>query len=322
MKKYMIPTVIILAPLIACAFLLNDGPVFLVAALMGFTILFAINRSRTNVMKMTRWSKANPRKAQVVITVLQVALLSLGILAGNNLKELGYELSNTISLVFGAILLIGFLYVPFFPQRKVIAIPRQVNRQRFAFMSIALSAFVLMVYFGNTLQDKYPNSFITRSVKAIDQAIFPENPEDTAPSDLDLQPALSESGYQPVEKKASGNMVFASYALTENMTILPPADVKGSKENLKAEKRVKRFEKKKARLMNLIQKHRKAFAGMSTGIAVLLIILLLIPLCAGVCLIISGGAGGIAGGLALLALSIFGIIKIGRSVRKNKEAKQ
>ena len=73
--------------------------------------------------------------------------------------------------------------------------------------------------------------------------------------------------------------------------------------------------------MNFIKKHRLAFAGMSIGLAVLLIILLCIPLCAGICLIISGSAGGILGGIALTALSVFGIIKVGKASRKNKEGK-
>ena len=71
-----------------------------------------------------------------------------------------------------------------------------------------------------------------------------------------------------------------------------PDNKKETKTNLKAEKRIKKFEKKKAKLMNLLKKHRLAFAGMSIGVAVLLIILLCIPLCAGVCLIISGGGAG------------------------------
>jgi len=282
----------------------------------------SINRIRTKVLKMTRWSKANPRKAQLLITGLQVVLLPLGIFLGNNLKELGYDLSYTTALVFGIILLIGFLYVPFLPQRRTIVLPKQGNRQRFAFISIALSAFALMVFFGNKLQDKYPNSLIARSVKAIDQAIFPNDIQYTAPSDLDLKPVRSEQYDQTFKRELSENIVFASFSLTEPETIILPGNGKESKESLKAEKKAKKFEKKKARLMKLIKKQRLSFAGMSIVLAVILIVLLCIPVCAGVCLIISGSVGGVLGGIALLALSLFGIVKIGKAVRKRKEPKQ
>lgn len=273
---------------------------------------------------MTRWSKANPRKAQLLITGLQIVLLPLGIIVGNNLKELGYEFSNTTSLVFGTIILLGFFYVPFLPQRKTIVLPSHLNRQRFAFMSIALSSFVMMILFGNSLQDKYPNSSITKAVKAIDQAIFPDNSIlNTDSYDIVSTPVRNEHYNHTITGETSAYAVFASFTVSDNETILPPSDYKKDyNASLKADKKAKKFEKKKARLIKLIKKHRLAFAGMSAGLAILLIILLSFPLCAGICLIVSGGgAGSILGGIALIAASIFGIIKVAKATRKNKEGK-
>jgi hypothetical protein len=323
MKKNILLSALIVLVIISCTIFISDGPAYLVVSLMALAIMAAIYRNRKRVMKMTRWSKANPGKAQLLITVLQVMILPLGIIAGYNLKELGYEFSNSTAFVFTAILVIGFLYVPFLPQRKTIVLPKQVNRQRFAFMSIALSSFVLMVLFGNSLQDKYPNSPITKVVKAIDRAIFPDNSTlDTDPYDIASEQVLSENYNPAFTGASSANAVFASFTVNDNETIIPaPGSKKDSKASLKADKKAKKFEKKKARLMNLIKKHRLAFAGMSIGLAVLLIILLCIPLCAGICLIISGGAGGILGGIALTALSIFGIIKVSKASRKSKEGK-
>lgn len=324
MKKNTLLSAVIVLVIISCTIFISDGLAYLVVSLMALAIVATIYRNRTRVMKMTRWSKANPGKAQLLITGLQIVLLLVGIIAGNNLKELGYEFSNTTSFVFGTIIAIGFFYVPFLPHRKTIVLPKQVNRQRFAFMSIALSSFVTMVLFGNSLQDKYPNSSITKAVKAIDHVIFPDNSTlNTDPYDIASTSVLSENYNQAFTGESSPNAVFASFTVNDNETIiLPPGHEKDSKASLRADKKAKKFEKKKARLMNLIKKHRLAFAGMSIGLAVLLIILLCIPLCAGVCLIISGGGvGSILGGVALLALSVFGIIKVGKAARKNKEGK-
>ncbi|MEO5948616.1 MAG: hypothetical protein ABIP79_17505 [Chitinophagaceae bacterium] len=324
MKKNILLSALIVLVIISCTIFISDGPLYLVVSLMGFTIMAAIYRNRTRGMKMTRWSKANPRKAQLLITGLQIVLLPLGIIVGNNLKELGYEFSNTTSLVFGTIILLGFFYVPFLPQRKTIVLPSHLNRQRFAFMSIALSSFVMMILFGNSLQDKYPNSSITKAVKAIDQAIFPDNSIlNTDSYDIVSTPVRNEHYNHTITGETSAYAVFASFTVSDNETILPPSDYKKDyNASLKADKKAKKFEKKKARLIKLIKKHRLAFAGMSAGLAILLIILLSFPLCAGICLIVSGGgAGSILGGIALIAASIFGIIKVAKATRKNKEGK-
>ena len=325
MKKNNLLTVMIVLAIVACTLFISDGLTYLVASLMALAIMGILQRNRSWVMKMTRWGKANPHKAQVLISVLQIALMALGIIAGYNFKQLGYELSNTTAFVFSSIIVLGFLYVPFLPKRRTIAIPKEVNRQRFAFMGIALSSFIMMVLFGNRIEDQFPNSSITQTIKAIDQAIFPDNANEYEEDDNQASiPVFSKNYQQALTNELSTPVVFASYSTTENVTIIPIDDSKKDpKANLKAEKKVKKFEKKKTRLTNLLKKHRLALAaGLGAG-AILLIILLLIPLCAGICLIISAFSGGGVGsallGAALAGGSIWGMIKIGKGKKQKNE---
>ena len=154
-KKILLPAMVVLA-IIACTIFISDGLTYLITSLMALAIMGTIHRNRSRVMKITRWAKANPKKAQVFITGLQIALMALGILAGNNFKELGYEFSDTTAYVFSTIIVIGFLSVPFLPKRSTIAIPKVVNRHRLAYMGIALSSFVMMVLFGNRIGGQLP----------------------------------------------------------------------------------------------------------------------------------------------------------------------
>ena len=331
MKKKTILTVMIVLAIVACTLFISDGLTYLVASLMALAIMGTIQHNKSLVMKMTRWGKANPHKAQVLITVLQIALMAIGIIAGYNFKQLGYELSNTTAFVFSSIIVTGFLFVPFLPKRKTIAITKEVNRQRFAFMGIALSSFVMMVLFGNRIEDQFPSSPITQTVKAIDQAIFPDNSNQYQQLDNEVSiPVYSNDYKQTLTNELSSAVVYASYSTTENVTIIPLNDTKKEpKANLKAEKKAKKFEKKKTRLTNLLKKHRLSLAAGLTGGAVLLIILLVIATCAGACLIAGGVAGlingellgilGILAGAGIGWLSIKGIGKVAKKDRQKTE---
>jgi Flp pilus assembly protein TadB len=101
---------------------------------------------------------------------------------------------------------------------------------------------------------------------------------------------------------------------------------KEEKANFRVEKRMKKFEKKKERLLHRIRKHRTALAAALTGGAVVSIILLVLLACAGVCLVIGGIAliadGTAAGILAILAgigLGWLSIKGIGRVSKRDKE---
>jgi len=320
-KNVILPAMIVLA-IIACTIFISDGLTYLITSLMALAIMGTIHRNRSRVMKITRWAKANPKKAQVFITGLQMALMALGIFAGNNLKELGYEFSDTTAYVFSTIIVIGFLYVPFLPKRSTIAIPKVVNRHRLAYMSIALSSFVMMVLFGNRIGDNYPNSPITHAVRAIDQAIFPDNSTDADLYDAVSDPAYSKNNEQALTDESSNMAAFASYIIYHEETITSPTDLKKeARAKLKAEKKSKRFERKKQKMMNLVLKKRYALAATMGVGSVLLIILLGITTCAGLCLMIGGFAGGGVGfgflGILVAAASIFGIVKISKRKKRN-----
>ncbi|MEO8416747.1 MAG: hypothetical protein ABI472_23985 [Ginsengibacter sp.] len=325
MKKSTILSAMMVLTGIACAILLKDGLAYLVAALMALTIIGTVNSNRSGVMKMTRWAKANPKKAQVLITMLQLALAVLGIFAGNNLKELGFEFSDTTAYIFGTIAIIGFLSVPFLPKRRAIAIPRVVNRHRSAYIGIALSSFVMMVVFGNRIANDYPNSSITHAVKAIDTAIFPDNNTPANPDDEALKPEDERNYEQALADGSPGNFaVFAVYTIPDKETITSSSlSKKEARETLKAEKKAYRLEKRKKRMMNLLIKHRLAVEAGTAILGVFLIILLVGSTCAGLCLMLGAfgdaGVGSILLGAVITAGSVWGIIATGRMLRrKNK----
>lgn len=280
-KSVLIPAIIVLE-IIACIFL-NDGWIYLMSSLMALAVIGTIAGNRRWVMKITRWAKANSLKAQVLITVLQLALLSLAIMAGYNFKKLGYEFSNTIPFVFSVIMIVGFLSVPFLPKRRIIAIPKEVNKQRLAFTSIALSSFVLMVVFGNRIEENYPNSLITRTVREIDHAIFPANNILYAyPNVVVSKPACNENYRQTSTNNKSAVAVFASFSSKEKPTA--------------SEKKASRLEKKQLKMMKRLQKYRLAYGFGIIALSVILIMILVTSLCAGICLMIFGISGEIAAG--------------------------
>jgi hypothetical protein len=325
MKRSRIFTAMIVLVIIACSILLRQGMVYLVASLMAIVIMGAIYRNRSWGMKITRWAKSNPRKTQGLITLLQIALTAMGIIAGNNFKELGFKFSNTTAYVFGTLMVIGYLSVPFLNTRSTIAIPKVVNRHRLFYMCIALSSFVMTVYTGNRIADIFPHSPVSHAIETIDQYIFPDNSVLlTDIKDVALDPANTNDQKNQLIDETSGLVVFASYILPDNETIAPPTELKKeSKANLKAQKKAMKLEKKKARLIHRFEKHRMTLAAGLTGGAIVLIILLILLTCAGACLVVGGIIAlvdGTAGGiLAILAglflgwLAIRGIIKINKS---------
>jgi hypothetical protein len=240
--------------------------------------------------------------------------MALGIFAGNNLKESGYKFSDTTAFVFSAIMIIGFFSIRFLPKRNMIAIPRAVNRNRLNYTSIALSSFVMMVVFGNRMEDMYPASPLTYAVKRIDHAIFPENKTVYA----DISDAVAEPGYsknygETFNVEASSKAVFASVTISGNGTVIPPADLKKeAKAKLLSEKKIKKLEKKKARMINRLSKLRLLMTGGSVALAVILI-----------CLMIAGFSGSGAGvallGVVLTGASVFGMIKAAKMLKQNNK---
>ncbi len=323
MKKNIIRYAMMVLAVIACTLFISDGLTYLVASLMALVIMLVINCNRSMAMKMTRWAKANPKRTQVFITLIQAALMVLAIFSGYNLKEAGYQFSDTTAYLFSTTMVIGLLSVPLLPKRRTIAIPKVLQRHRSAYIAIALSSFVIMAVFGNRLTDNYPGSPITQAARAIDQAIFPESVVNTEANDIVLKEGYN--GEVSLANESSNEAVFAVFTISGSNTIAPTLSDKEVRENAKANKKAYRLEKKKARMMKLL-KHRLAVGTGTTILAVFLIILLAITTCAGICLILGVAGDVTVGGVLLGAViaggSIWGIIAAGKMMkRKNKTAR-
>ena len=179
---------------------------------------------------------------------------------------------------------------------------------------------MVVTLFGNRLESDYPNSPLTYAVRAIDQAIFPDNTTYADLYDEALEPGYSKNYGQALADGSSNIAVFAAYTIYDKETITPSTlSKKEIREKLKAEKKAKKFERKKQKMMNLVKKRLVLAAGIGAG-GVLLIILLVITSCAGICLMILGAdAGSVILGAIITAASIFGIVKIaGGKKRKSK----
>lgn len=312
--------------LIACLALLPDGWTLATAVLTASLVLGIMRMYHSTVMKMTRWAKAHPYRAQGIIAVLQLILMALALYAGYNLRALDIEFSNASVFIFTAILLLGFLNVPFLPRQCTIAIPREVDRSRMAYTAILLSAAMLSAALGNRVGERYPDALLTRALEKIDQAVFPEN---------DLAVPAAENWIGQAED------IRYPLALAGGMTALPAAESReipngemvhpendASKKTLdkatkKAERKLEKAQKKAERKAKreLRREFRRALAAGSCTAAILLIILVLVPLlCGGICLIILGAQGGSAaaviGGVILTPLAIWGIVKVAKWCKK------
>lgn len=323
-KNFLLPAIILLG-IIASSIFSTNGFVYLVASVMAIVIVGTIRHNGSWGMKLTRWSKANPRKAQVFITALQLAIGALGMMVGYNLQKLEYDLSDRTALVFSTIIVAGFFLVRFLPKRSTIALPAEVNRSRFAYMSIALSSFFMMVFTGNRIEEMYPNSVVTHTLNVIDNAIFSNNYNET--EDGASNWLTRENFGHSIKPEASAMAVFVSLTGNEKETVKPPVySKKETRAQLKAEKRAKKLERKKTKLINLFTKKRTKWAAAMTAGAVILIILLVFTACAGVCLLIAGfsgeGAGYVVVGAIVTALSIWGITKVSKKEREKYKKTQ
>jgi hypothetical protein len=154
----------------------GNGILYFASALIGLATLITLRIARPVVTKMTRWAKANPKKTQGLITGIQLPLLGLGVMNGYNLDQLGYEISDTSTYLFGTLMTIGFLTIPFVkPNMDVVTIPKKVNRQRLSYLSITLASLMMTVGVGNNLSNNPYNSRVISTVSLIDQVIFSDN---------------------------------------------------------------------------------------------------------------------------------------------------
>jgi hypothetical protein len=303
MKKIILLTSLFSVAIVACVFLLRDGLTYLFIALMALAILGAIRMNKSGVMKMTRWSKANPKKAQWLITGIQLFLMGLGIITGKNLKELGYQFSDVTTYVFGAILTIGFLSVPFWPKRNTIAIPKVVDRQRLAYLAISLSSLIMTAQVGNRIGDLYPKSFITYAIEKIDQSIFSDKVIDYFGYNQGSTEQIHQ--VQATQATASGLAVFvvnSGHGLkTIDQSVLPGNKTSPTTLN-KSPTTKKEIRQSNKELRKNYRRAALAASSAGSGIAIFFLIILV---CVGACLFL-GGIGALSSGD--IPLGILGII--------------
>jgi len=238
MSKYLPLFIVATVLFVAATLFIGDGWIYSAAALAAIIIISAIRHFHLPVLKITRWAKKNPLKTQVFITVAQIIILLAGLLIGYDLKQLGYQLSDTLTYIFGAILLAGFLSTRFLPKRKVIAIPAAVNKDRIAYMGIILSAFVLMIFTGNRVEDKFPNTTLSLTLRSIDEAMF--SPEKFSDDEVDVPSGSTSGDRQAMLLKGNSILAFASITTSEENTTTPEIHPeKDSKEKIKAGKKAR-----------------------------------------------------------------------------------
>jgi hypothetical protein len=160
----------------------GNGLLYIAAALIGLAS-FGLTRLKRPVNSLTRWAKANPRKAQGLIAGIHLPLLGLGFMNGYNLDKLGYEVSEPALFGFGAATMTGFLFTPLIPKPNFVALSAKVNRQRLSFLGIALSSFLLMVGVGNNADRLLPNSRVIKALTAADHAVFSHDGTKSMPTD-------------------------------------------------------------------------------------------------------------------------------------------
>ncbi|MGZ3852743.1 MAG: hypothetical protein ACXVBX_08135, partial [Flavisolibacter sp.] len=227
----------------ATTYFFTEGWIYMVAAFMALTIVMAIRQFPKLVTRFTRWAKEHPFEAQVLITILQVMILSIGLILGYNLKQLGYGFSQVPLFIFGILLSLGFAFVPLVQRKRIIALPVNLNRDRIAYMSIALSAFTIMVVTGNRVETTYPNSGLCRVLKSIDQSMFSEKLF-----------ADRENETNATEASFFQQTAFASIAVNGGSVIHPGKELPANNKMLKNAKRFeKRFGRHKEKMMKRIE---------------------------------------------------------------------
>jgi len=318
MKKHLVLISVTIVFSLALTVFTKEGMIYLASALMATIVIIALRNPGRRMMQFTRWAKANPRKTQVWITVVLVFLLSLGLAVGYDLMQLGYRFSDASALAFSLVMVVGFFSVPLFPKKNGITLPFVLNRYRLVYTCILIAAYALSVITGNRVQDKYPNSILTNVLASIDQKIF--GPIEGIDEEQSL---LSDAGSVTAGNEGVVFAAFPSTELNESPSGEPALSKKEAKAKLKELKKSEKLEKKQKRMMKRVEKWRKMFAAGGSGTSVLLIILLALGVCTGICLIVGGFSGGgawaVVLGAAVTAACIYGIVKVSKKRREQRE---
>jgi hypothetical protein len=156
----------------------GDQYLYLIAAGMMVSALSIMALFRKFFLNITRWAKENPKKTQVLITTTGFTMMGLALYSGYNLKQMGYDISGEASWISSILVALGFLFVPFRIKRDTVAHPKTVNRRRLVHAGIIASSFVLVMAYGNRMEEQHPNSPVTKFITAIDNTAFPDTHHD------------------------------------------------------------------------------------------------------------------------------------------------
>lgn len=314
MKKILFLTTFLALVAIGSSFLLAKGWLLAVAAWIAITSIGFIYYRKSDILQLTRWAKAHPTHSQVLIAGLLFGLMGLGLITGHTFHQMGYDVPSTVVYIFSVLTMLGFFYAPFLPQKRIVAIPRLVNRLRTVYWGISFCTFVLMIGLGNRAGIDHPGSVLDQSIQWADQQLFPieELKEQDLPETQLTAPLFSRAVYQ----EASGLAVIPVGQISGSAP--GSSEVSHAPLNKKQVRKAKKANRKMKRKML-----RTLLGAGSCALAVLLIILLVATTCAGICLVVLGinaaVNGSVAGGVAAALLgplvvwgSIAGIIRVGR----------
>jgi len=319
MKKHLVLITATILISVALNAFTQEGMIYLASALMAGIVIITLRNSGSGMMRLTKWAKANPRKTQIWITLLLVFLLSLGMIVGYDLMQLGYRFSDTTAAIFSLVMVAGFFSVPMFSKKNTITLPFTLIRYRLIYTCILIAAYASAVITGNRVPDKYPNSIVANVLASIDQEIF-----GPVGSSMDEEQFLmSDAGSATTQTEAVVLAAFPSSKLNESPSSEPTLSKKEPKGKFKELRKTLKLEKKQKRMMKRVEKWRKAFAAGGSGGSVVVIILLVLLACTGVCLIVGGFSGGGAWavilGVVVTFLAVYGIVKTSKKRRENRE---
>ncbi len=154
----------------------GNGILYFASALIGLATLITLRIARPVATKITRWAKANPKKTQGMIVGMQLPLLGLGVMNGYNLDQLGYEITPISTYLFGALMMTGFMMVPFIrPQNDTLVLPKTVNRHRLGYLSVTLASIMMSAGVGNNIAHSNYDTPVTQMVNTFDQSMFSNN---------------------------------------------------------------------------------------------------------------------------------------------------
>ncbi|MCX6182848.1 MAG: hypothetical protein NT150_13070 [Bacteroidetes bacterium] len=188
----------------------GDNVIYLSAIAMSLAVIALYKSRKKQLAKLTRWAKANPRKAQGLIATLQLGLSGLALYSGYNLRQLGFHLSSNANYLWLSLSAAGFLATPFLAKKANITLPKTLNFNRLKFLGITISSLMLLTNLGNTINTTHPTSFLAKTLSYADQSIVKPESKQSNTTTIDK----TESQNKHTRLMLSAGMCVAAVLLT------------------------------------------------------------------------------------------------------------